>query len=582
MSPTLSLLVLLVAPGFAAQEGAAAPGTGVPDDVLTLEQAAHTLQEMLAWNQAGLALAEAPPLYHLRYRMMVLQSVQAEAAFGSLVSANRSPAHLLGVEVRVGSPRFDNSGLSGWDTGFDAGNLPSHITGRSLRQAAWRLTDTAYKAAVEQYARKQASFVPPADYPGDYTLGLVTGTDVRTPARFEPDRIQDLAVALSAACPTDLGLERAWVETAQEAGDWLVVDTEGSRVLSSSGEVDVAAAVHVRASDGLLLTDVRRWIRRDPTHLPPLEVMQAEVEAMCRELSALRSAPTLADEYVGPVVFEDEAAVELFRTLLVPQLEGTPAPVSSDRDLFSGGGRDDSVRLNRKVLPPGWTVTDDPLREPDHPASFAVDAEGTPARAVTLVTDGIVRTLLMSRVPREGLSASSGHARGLPGGRPAARVSWTQVQPARRVSERRMRREALAAAREYGLDHVMIVRRFQEEPVRSAFENTGSILFGGPSGQDGVPMPVAVYRLYADGREEPVRGAALAGLERWALRDVQAAGPQVEGDYLASFQPGGRPGSVNGGMPTHLSVPEVLVGELEIVPVPADPRDNPVLPPPTP
>ena len=59
-----------------------------------------------------------------------------------------------------------------------------------------------------------------------------------------------------------------------------------------------------------------------------------------------------------------------------------------------------------------------------------------------------------------------------------------------------------------------------------------------------------------------------------------AAGQQVEGTYLAPFEQGGASFSPLVGMPTALSVPEVLVEELELVPVSADPRSRPAVPTP--
>jgi hypothetical protein len=96
-----------------------------------------------------------------------------------------------------------------------------------------------------------------------------------------------------------------------------------------------------------------------------------------------------------------------------------------------------------------------------------------------------------------------------------------------------------------------------------------------------LPPPVVAYRRYADGREEPVRGLTFAGVERWLLRDIVAAGPEEEGDYFAPLVGTSYAAlSPTEGMASHLWAPSVLVGEVEVVPSPADPRELPVLPPP--
>ena len=113
---------------------------------------------------------------------------------------------------------------------------------------------------------------------------------------------------------------------------------------------------------------------------------------MASALFEIAEAPALDQEYVGPVIFEDGAALDLFRYLLVTQLQGTPPEVPFDSFFGElGGSRNDAVRLKRRVLPIGWSVSDDPERDSSHPSSFHYDAEGTPASDVSLVEDGIVR-----------------------------------------------------------------------------------------------------------------------------------------------------------------------------------------------
>jgi hypothetical protein len=149
------------------------------------------------------------------------------------------------------------------------------------------------------------------------------------------------------------------------------------------------------------------------------------------------------------------------------------------------------------------------------------------------------------------------------------------VEPERHRSQALVRKTAIKLARAYGRDWVLVVRRLQEPCVMALdtdlFMDEGIVL----------PPPVVVVRRYADGREELVRGASFAGIERWILRDIVSAGPEREGDYFAPLQSSSFSAlSPTEGMPSHLRAPDVLVGEIEIVPSPGDPRDVSVLPPP--
>ena len=585
MTAALSLMLL------------AAGATLAGEPTLEAEQVRAVLTEEIARHQSQLTLPDAPPLYHLRYHLYDLHQAQAQASFGSLVASEASPFLAMGVEVRVGSPAFDNTGYGGWESGFGRLALPERLTERALRQGCWQLTDDTYKDAVEQFSRKSAAFTPPPDYPGDYQTETsqpgVTLSERGQFAQAPPAKegwAEQLARATSAGFPTDGSLELGSVIVAFEQGSHVIVDSEGTDLQLPHSEVILRAMAHARAADGALLSDHRSWIVLNH-QLPSQEELAASAADLATELLAWTQADTLEEEYVGPVIFEDQAAVDLFRALLVGQLEGTPPPIPfearfgamgegfSFADDSAGGG----ARLNRRVLPAGWSAMDDPAGDISNPSSFFIDMEGTAAAMpVELVEDGIVRNLLMSRTPRKDIpTGTNGHARGALGSRPAGRVAQLTVTPGKRSSERKLRKRALELAAAYGHDHVILVRRFQDDTVRAQDRSGGSgFSFMGEEGSR-LPVPLALYQVYADGREEPLRGAAFTKVDRWVLRDIVAAGAQVEGRYLAPFEPGGMSYSPVVGMPTGLSVPSVLVEELELVPVNADPRSKPAVPAPT-
>lgn len=579
LSAALFSLALLAGSPRAGAEAPASPHAG---DTL-----AAALQAELDRSFQELSLPEAPPLYHVRYHLGLLRQVSATASQGALITFDASPLHLLGVEVRVGSPAFDNTGFGGWETGFGRGGLPCEPTPLTVRYAAWRLTDRAYKTAVEQFARKEAGYTPPPDHPGDYEMGHSHQADRRQEGTVVPPALARTVLDLSRAFPVDAPLEHSAVLVVQERGDRYTLDTEGTAVWRTSEELVLRAMGWARSEDGMLLSDHRSWIVRDPEDLPESEQMARAVRDLSSELARVREAPPFEEEYVGPVLFTDEATLDLFRVLLVPQLEGTPPPVPFQSRLGDLGGSfleneaASRSRLGRRVLPDDWTVVDDPRADPDHPAAFHYDLEGTPSQRVTLVTDGIVRTVLMCRIPRKGVEGTNGHARGGVGSRPQGRAALLEVTPDRRLGERRLRRRGLRLAADYGLDHFLLVRRFQDPGVRAHMDGAGMVTIGFSEGPR-LPLPVEVIRVYADGREQPLRGAMFSGVERWVLRDIAAAGEQVEGTWLAPFQSGRSIRSATAGMPTGMSAPEVLVGELEVVPMPTDPKNRRVLPPPPP
>jgi len=552
------------------------PAMSAPLGDPSTEAVAATLQKQIEHNRTRLDLPNAPPIYHLRYHILALSRLSTVSSLGALVEEDTTPLNSLAVEVRVGTTDFDNTGFVGWQNGFSRTSLPIEITDYSVALAAWKLTDRAYKQAVEQYSRKQAQFVPPDSYPGDYWL---TGPSVHqgeAPADVDFQELRDRGTQLSSRLVSESGVELGEVHIGYEAGRHELMDSEGSHVVRPMGELSLRALAHIRTSDGALISDQRTWSTAPLGGLPDQETMEHAVGEMMAALDIARTAEAMTGEYVGPILFEDTAAIDLFRYILVPQLEGTPPEVPFDSWFGELGASSDPVRLERRVLPSGWQAADNPTGE-SGAGYFEYDLEGTPAQPVELVEDGIVRSVLMSRIPRQGLEASNGHARGYPGDRPEGRVSQLTVTAPGTQSDKKLRKRALKAAAAYGRDWVYVVRRLQEPAVLSSGSGDWSFM----TEELTLPPPVVVFRLDAKGTETPVRGARFANISRWILRDVLAAGVQVEGAYFAPLGTDGYYSSPLEGLPTRLSAPSVLIGELELVASPGDPKEIRILKAPT-
>lgn len=529
--------------------------------------------------QAELTLEDAPPLYHVRMKLLMLNQVDIFTSLGGVVTYSDEPYNALGVELRMGTPELDNTGFGGWLDGFESATLPLRPSPRSVQLGAWRLMDSAYKSGVEQFSRKNAQFTPPPNYPGDYWMTGASVASQDVPEIGDPQYLIDLARAASGALAGFRGLERGQSSVGHEAGSLWIVDSEGTQVRRGEVETTVRVYAHHRTDDGMLLTDHRLWSVTDPTMLPDIDAVTAESKAMGQGLIDLAHTPMMTSEYVGPVVFEDTAAADVFRYLLTPQVEGTPPDIPFDSYFGALGESADQVRLGRRVLPPGWVVVDDPTSDPTHPGSYRYDWEGTLAESVTLIDDGIVRAVAMSRVPRKGMEAGNGHGVGAMWTRARGKVSLLEVRAPGSGSRAKLYKRAVKLASSYDRDWFIVVRRFQEPAIRG-LGSGGEYRFS-VAEESALPEPFSLIRRYSDGREEVVRGGSFAGVERWVLRDIVATGPMAENTWMAprNHDYSGLDPTV--GNPTRVRAPEILVGEMEIVVGGGDVSERRVLPPPT-
>jgi predicted Zn-dependent protease len=256
---------------------------------------------------------------------------------------------------------------------------------------------------------------------------------------------------------------------------------------------------------------------------PPAERAVAEAHRIARELTALKKAPVVED-YTGPILFEGRAAAQAVYELLSDSLSGTPPPKGGE-SLESPLAR----KLGKRILPKQLTVVDDPTLT-EHGGvpligHYAVDDEGVAPERTVLVEAGRLRTLLMSRAPRQDITRSNGHGRSGLVGWARGRAGNLIVSAQGGLSKQALRARLLRAVREEGGRYGLVVTELEARAAAS-------------SGQ-AMPQPELMYRLTLDGKEELVRGATISPISVRDLKDIVAAGRESHVYGVAGPSPGG-------------------------------------------
>jgi TldD protein len=107
------------------------------------------------------------------------------------------------------------------------------------------------------------------------------------------------------------------------------------------------------------------------------------------------------------VLFEGPAAAQIIKLLLGDNLAGTPPPKTAAAGSEERNEQSELAnKLGQKVASPLLSAVDDPLLELGPGklplfGAYRADDEGVPARRISLVEAGILRSLLMSRTPRQ-------------------------------------------------------------------------------------------------------------------------------------------------------------------------------------
>lgn len=566
----------------------------------------HTLEAMQDEMNRSVARLQVPgqqkPFY-IEYRILDLDIRSITASFGTLLSSTHTRVRQMDVNVRVGDYQLDSSNFVS-DNGFQGflgstGQVGIDRDYHSLRQDLWLATDQAYKEALVQYSNKKA-----------FLNSLARPPEIADFSKAQPVvEVQPLL--------TPDWTSRNWEDEARDASKMLrgFPDLYGNRVhyylvyttyyfLTSEGTklriphcvAGIEASLDTQAVDGMPLHNFYSDYVRQPSDLPqPPAVSRALINA-AQQLEALRVAPNVSD-YEGPVLFDAPAATSLLAQALEPSLSGARPPLSRlpafDQMMQQVGGHNDwSGRVNSRVLPLDVSLSDDPAAKDfnGHPllGGFDVDAEGVRAQRVSIVENGILKNFLMSRRPGPDFEESNGHARSNLLSPPAPASSNLYFQATATKDPADLRKQFLDLCKANGQQWCLEVKRMDNPAVAAQNQEDFSDFISGVAEGlgSGERMPLLVYRVYvSDGHEELVRGAHLNGLDVRAFRTIagvgndfsvynfmQSASAGFAGTALATF------GSVQGGIPSSIVAPSLLLEDVEVRGFHGEPRRLPLLP----
>jgi hypothetical protein len=244
-------------------------------------------------------------------------------------------------------------------------------------------------------------------------------------------------------------------------------------------------------------------------------------------------------------------------------------------------------RVDSRVLPEFIDVVDDPTQKTANGVPlighFEVDEEGITAKPVTVIEKGRFKTFLLTRLPVKGFEASNGRAR-MPGafGSRQASASNLFIRASETVKAAEMKARLLKMVSDRGKPYGIIVRRMDFPSAASGEEVRRLMMAASQAGAvRPVSSPVLIYKVFADGREELIRGVRFRGLNARALRDITAVSDEQSVlHYLNNQAPMAILSSGGYVAPVSVIAPSILFDELEL----ERPRDDlpklPLVPPP--
>ncbi len=522
-------------------------------------------------------VAAAP--YYAAVRIVRAELLSLDGSYGGIITDVAERQAVASIEVRAGSGARDNGGIFGQDGAQVRFLLPLIPSSAVTRKQLWLAMDQAYRDAAVTYAAKQAILArlagdpPPPDFgPPPETIPRIGERPSQSAPPVDREGLRALVSELSARFSEHPEVDNGDVLFQVLRSEITTITTEGVVLREYRDRAVLAVVADTRAEDGMRLDHGRAFhFQATPKADQALrERSEALVEQVLAELVELAEAPMIDEDYDGPLLFADAAAPQLLASTVATQAIGKPAPLSDGGRLLDlePHWQDD---LGKTVMPTFIDVVDDPKEEGF--GRYLYDAEGFLADSVSLVKNGVLEGLLMTREPNKHLGESNGHARQSPILTVGPAISNLRLTAKRRGRSRaQLDRELLKRAREDGYEFAYAVELLRDSNILGPVPREGAAPYGG-SRKVNLPVPTRIFRIEPGGKRTMVRGAVLAPASMRVLRRIREVGKRRHSEPMRI--PVGSNGGFAGetgmdGILSHtvdveVSAPDLLIEGFEIL-----------------
>ncbi|WP_428897304.1 putative Zn-dependent protease-like protein [Parelusimicrobium proximum] len=504
----------------------------------------QAMQDELLRTQKNLKAPGFQSPYFISYTMVDSRGYEILAAMGAVVKNEPHDRYIdADVNIRVGSPKFDNSGYSGFysEQSYKINMQPG--TGYdTIRHAFWALSDLEYKDAVEQLERKKAYRQKKhiTEIYDDFSKVKVQQIEEKKETQvFDADLYADIIKEMSAVGKSYKHLKKFNVKINFFDRDVYYLDTEKTWYKNSKISARIILNASLQTADGFEINDNSEMVYASLSEIPSKEELLEKAKKFASGMEEFYTAKKMTP-YIGPVLFENGAAATLLNRWFLPNISRTkPYWIEEGEDNGAGKFRNS---LGLPVISHIFNVVDDPLMayygDTKLAGTYAIDDEGAPAEKVELVKNGRLVNLLTTRSLTKGQTASNGHGRGLWG---FARAMPSNIffLPSVTVPANELKDKLIEKCKELGLEYCVRVERMGDT--------------------------LNVYKVYTEsGKEEAAYGAELINMSTKLLRAIEYAGDDIRVYNTHRLS-----------APASIIAPSFIVGDIEIMPTEVKPVKKP-------
>ncbi|HET9135259.1 MAG TPA: metallopeptidase TldD-related protein, partial [Candidatus Kapabacteria bacterium] len=510
----------------------------LPDKTIgTIEKA---MKDELQRSKDKLHLAGLIDPFYISYSVTDTRHLDVAASFGSLTRSVENHTRTLNLRLLINNYQFNDENFTDASSLFGGGssvdmNLPIDDDYGVIRRSFWLATDDLFKDANETFTKKKAALERKQLSEEDKNLADFSKAPkvevIEAPAAYTANKAQleQLVKVISEVFVKYKKIQNCSVTLSYNNVYRIQLSTEEAHNRFPLTECNVTVQATAQAEeDGEPLSLAFTISELTPGDIPAQDILVDRTETLAKNLTALAQAKKYdGKEYSGPVLFEDQAANDFISEQIIAKFSAKREDVLGSGDVYfgaSGKGPSFQKKLETRILPTSVSVTDNPI--PDNYAQmpwigkYKVDEEGIAPKKLELVKNGILKTLYMTRTPTKEVKDPNGHSRpasgGLSGQIPGAGVVEITDEKAKASAD--LKKELLKIAKEDGYDFAIVVRSMQQGMLNfsEGMSSVADLMDAGKAMQ-----PALVYKIYADGHEELLRGIEINFPTTRDLKELQ-------------------------------------------------------------
>ena len=378
-----------------------------------------------------------------------------------------------GIKNNIAAHIFLGDSLMTSDTGneLNAQSIPDEIGYGSIRNALRTKSEIAYQDAVQRLDCKRTQLKqnpkPADDAAVPEFKRMPPAVWIGPSALTNPCPVTDmeqLSNRLSKVFSSYPELFNHCVKVYQKRVDYYRLTSEGQKILQPDTVFHITARASIKTDGNEVKTEYYRLHVGGINDLPSEDALIGELHQFAQYMRQKSMAPPAEDLYIGPALYEDESAMELFA--------GKIANYTHSYWLWRQNKSDRKHRyLGKQVFPSDlsvWQLGNDSVYNGTKLLGYRqVDADGTRPKTLPLIEKGILKNMLTGRRPTLGCPTSTGNEHFYELNRDL-KTSYTtgilHVTSNRPLPLGQLRKRFLKSAKKAGLKHAYIFRHKRTSP----------------------------------------------------------------------------------------------------------------------